>query len=235
MIDELEQSTAVNSRSPNGSCSASATLDPHVLDDCREVDGPTDHLGGQIDADDGGRHVGGSSRSRAGSASDVEQSILGGEFERVERAPLNGVPPSRREAALVASGPAVEPASGRKPSSTSWRVYAPSDQRSVETCTPADPKETTMSPCWSVRQICAPVAATRAGWREPDGRSGSAPRISRATSRTTAWKNVGQRRGRAVVRHLEDVGVEVAWLESSSTCCAGCSGSPPNSTESSPA
>ena len=88
-------------------------LEPHVLKSFREVDGLTDHLGGQIDADDGVRQVGGSSRCRAGSATDVEQPILGGERERVERATLNGIPPPRREATLVASGPTVEPASGR--------------------------------------------------------------------------------------------------------------------------
>ncbi len=59
-------------------------LESHVLETFREVDGLTDHLGGQIDADDGGRLVGGRSRCRAGSASDVEQPILGGESERVE-------------------------------------------------------------------------------------------------------------------------------------------------------
>ena len=59
-------------------------LESHVRDAFREIDGLTDHLGRQIDADDGDRHVGGSSRCRACSASDVEQPILGGKFERVE-------------------------------------------------------------------------------------------------------------------------------------------------------
>jgi len=59
-------------------------LESHVLDPFREVDGLTDHLGGQIDADHGGRHTGGSSGCRACPASDIEQPILGGESERVE-------------------------------------------------------------------------------------------------------------------------------------------------------
>ena len=36
-------------------------LEPHVLKSFREVDGLTNHLGGQIDADDAVRQVGGSS------------------------------------------------------------------------------------------------------------------------------------------------------------------------------
>lgn len=83
-----------------------------VVDRASELPGFPEHLGGQVDAHDRSGDRGRAPRRCARPASDVQQPVLRGELERLERPVLDRVAPARREPTFVGTGATVEPMAG---------------------------------------------------------------------------------------------------------------------------
>src|SRR5262249_11550760 len=85
-------------------------LEPEVVDPLGQFTRLPDHLQRQINAYDGGGGRSRAPRRRARPAPDVEQAVVGGKLQRLERRSLLRVAPPRGDPRLVGSRTPVEPA-----------------------------------------------------------------------------------------------------------------------------